>query len=54
MTVFEGEVLVRHPYVVDMDDEEAAEYEMLVIAKEDFPEGAGFSVSSIKEVKSGS
>lgn len=51
MPVFEGEVLVTHPYVIDMDDEDQAEYEMLVLAKEDFPEGGGFTVSNIRKIK---
>ena len=51
MPIYEGEVLMRYPYVVDMDDDEAAEYEMLVLAKEDFPEAVGFQVLNIKEIK---
>ena len=51
MAIYEGEVLLRFPYVVDMDDEESAEFEMLTLAKEDFPEGSGFTVSSIKKIK---
>jgi len=51
MPVYEGEVLMRYPYVVDMDDEESAEYEMLTLAKEDFPEATGFSVAGIKKTK---
>lgn len=51
MPVYEGEVLMRQPYVVDMDDEESAEYEMLVLAKEDFPEATGFTVANIKKIR---
>ena len=47
--IYTGEVLMRMPYVVDMDDEEMAEFEMLAMAKEDFPEANGFSVSNIKK-----
>ena len=49
MTVYTGEVMMSMPYVVDMDDEEQAEYEMLVMAKEDFPEAGKFSVINIKK-----
>lgn len=51
MPVYEGEVLMRYPYVVDMDDEESAEYEMLVLAKEDFPDATGFTVANIRKTK---
>lgn len=51
MPVYEGEVLLRYPYIVDMDDEESAEYEMLTLAKEDFPEGSGFAIATIKKIK---
>ena len=51
MPIYEGEVLLRYPYVVDMDDEEGAEYEMITLAKEDFPEGSGFTVSNIRKIK---
>jgi hypothetical protein len=49
VTIYTGEVLMSMPYVVDMDDEEQAEYEMLVMAKEDFPEASKFSVQNIKK-----
>lgn len=51
MPVYEGEVLMRYPYVIDMEDEESAEYEMLVLAKEDFPEATGFSVANIRKTR---
>lgn len=51
MPVYEGEVVMRYPYVVDMDDQESAEYEMLVLAKEDFPEATGFSVATINKIR---
>lgn len=47
--IFTGEVTMRYPYVVDMDDEAEAEYEMLAMAKEDFPEATGFSVANLKK-----
>lgn len=51
MPVYEGEVVMRYPYVVDMDDEESAEYEMLVLAKEDFPDASGFAVANIRKIR---
>lgn len=50
MPVFEGEVIMRYPYVITAADEEDAEYDMLASAKEDFPEAAGFAVNNITKV----
>lgn len=47
--IYTGEVLMRMPYVVDMDDEEQAVDEMLEMAEEDFPEAIGFSIANIKK-----
>lgn len=50
MPVYEGEVVMRYPYVITAGDDEDAEYDMLAMAKEDFPEALGFSVNNIKKV----
>jgi hypothetical protein len=49
VTIYTGEVTMSMPYVVDMDDEDEAEFEMLSMAKEDFPEANGFAVINIKK-----
>lgn len=50
MPVFEGEVIMRYAYVVTADGEDNAEYDMLAMAKEDFPYATGFVVNNIVKV----
>lgn len=54
MTLYTGDVTFKCPdgqhYQVDADDIEDAEFQMLDLAKEDFPDGSDFSVNNIAKV----
>jgi hypothetical protein len=54
LTLYHGDVTFKNPdgqhYQVDADSLEDAEYQMLDLAKEDFPDGVEFSVNNIEKV----
>lgn len=54
MTLYSADVNFKIPdgqfYQVDADDEADAEFQMLDLAKEDFPEGTEFCVNNMQKV----
>lgn len=54
MTLYHGDVTFKTPdgqhYQVDADDLEDAEFQILDLAKEDFPDSSEFSVNNIEKV----
>lgn len=54
MTLYSADVNFKIPdgqfYQVDADDEADAEFQMLDLAKEDFPDGVDFTVDNLKKV----
>jgi len=54
LTLYTADVSFKQPdgmnYQVDADDLEDAEFQILALAKEDFPEAVNFSVENIQKV----
>lgn len=50
MPEFEGKVSLVFPYVIEADDQEMAEFDMISLAKDDFPEANNFDIVSIQKV----
>mgnify|MGYP001601313534 CR=1 FL=1 len=54
MTLYSADVSFKTPdgqhYQVDADDVEDAEFQMLDLAKEDFPDGLDFTINNIEKV----
>lgn len=50
MAEFEGKVSFHYPYMIEADDQEQAEFDMISLARDDFPEATNFEIVDIKKV----